>query len=50
VQKNFSFLEFLSVDQMDDSSFAEVGDLLRLERSGISENNGSSNDVSQKIP
>jgi hypothetical protein len=50
VQKNFSFLEFLSVDQMDDSSFAEVGDLLRLERSGFSENNGSSNDVSQKIP
>ena len=50
VQKNFSFLEFLSVDQMDDSSFAEVGDLLRLERSGFSENHESSNDLSQKIP
>jgi hypothetical protein len=41
VQKNFSFLEFVSDEQVDDPSYAAVGQLLNLERSGVyvAENN-----------
>ena len=41
VQKNFSFLEFVSEEQADDPSYAAVGQLLNLERSGVyvAENN-----------
>lgn len=35
VQKNFSFLEFVSEEQADDPSYAAVGQLLNLERSGV---------------
>ena len=35
VQKNFSFLEFVSDEQVDDPSYAAVGQLLNLERSGV---------------
>lgn len=35
VQKNFSFLEFLSEEQASDPSYATVGQLLNLERSGV---------------
>ena len=41
VQKNFSFLEFGSEEQASDPSYAAVGQLLNLERSGVyvAENN-----------
>ena len=41
VQKNFSFLEFVSEEQAGDPSYAAVGQLLKLERSGVyvAENN-----------
>lgn len=41
VQKNFSFLEFVSEEQAGDPSYAAVGQLLNLERSGVyvAENN-----------
>jgi len=41
VQKNFSFLEFVSEEQASDPSYATVGQLLNLERSGVyvAENN-----------
>ena len=35
VQKNFSFLEFSSEKQVKDSSFADEGQLLVIERSGV---------------
>jgi hypothetical protein len=35
VQKNFSFLEFVSEEQASDPSYATVGQLLNLERSGV---------------
>ena len=35
VQKNFSFLEFVSEEQAGDPSYAAVGQLLNLERSGV---------------
>jgi hypothetical protein len=43
VQKNFSFLEFLSPLQMKDSSFASQGQNLRLTRSGESLTEGNEN-------
>ena len=41
VQKNFSFLEFVREEQAGDPSYAAVGQLLNLERSGVyvAENN-----------
>lgn len=41
VQKNFSFLEFVSEEQVSDPSYAVVGQILNLERSGVyvAENN-----------
>ena len=35
VQKNFSFLEFVSEEQVSDPSYAVVGQLLTIERSGV---------------
>ena len=35
VQKNFSFLEFVSEEQISDPSYAVVGQLLTIERSGV---------------